>query len=175
MRPLRPALFLALAVLAAPTGAALPVGSKAPDFTTTGAMAGKPFKLHLADQLKHGPLVLYFYPKAFTQGCTLEAKAFADAMPEFRKAGARVVGMSTDNLETLQRFSTEACRSAFPVATASPQTVKAYDVVLKSKPELTDRTSYVIDRRGKIVMVHSELDWKDHVSKTLAAVRSLKK
>lgn len=175
MRPLRPALFLALASLASPVGAALPVGSKAPDFRTTGALAGKPFKLHLADQLKHGPLVLYFYPKAFTQGCTLEAKAFADAMPAFRKAGARVVGMSTDNLETLQRFSTEACRSAFPVAIASPQTVKAYDVVLKSKPELTDRTSYVIDRSGKIVMVHSELDWKDHVSKTLAAVRSLKK
>ena len=174
MRAHRTVLLLALAALAQPLCAALPVGTKAPDFRTMGAVGGKPFKLHLNDQLKHGPLVLYFFPKAFTQGCTLEAKAFADAMPEFRKAGARVVGMSADDLPTLQRFSTEACRSAFPVATASPETIKAYDVVLKQKPELTDRTSYVIDRKGRIVMVHSELDWKDHVSKTLAAVRSLK-
>jgi peroxiredoxin len=174
MRAHRTVLLLALAALAQPLGAALPVGAKAPDFRTMGAVGGKPFKLHLNEQLRKGPLVLYFFPKAFTQGCTLEAKAFADAMPEFRKAGARVVGMSADDLPTLERFSTEACRSAFPVATASPETIKAYDVVLKQKPELTDRTSYVIDRKGRIVMVHSELDWKDHVSKTLAAVRSLK-
>ena len=174
MRLSRPAMFFALAALAPPLGAALPVGTTAPDFTTTGALAGKPFKLHLKDQLRHGPLVLYFYPKAFTQGCTLEAKAFADAMPEFRKAGARVVGMSADNLDTLKKFSTEACRDKFPVATASPDTIRSYDVVLKQKPELTDRTSYVIDRKGRIVMVHSDLDWKDHVSKTLAAVKALK-
>ena len=174
MRVLFPALFLAVAVLAQPVGAALPVGAQAPDFSTTGALAGKPFKLHLKDQLRHGPLVLYFYPKAFTQGCTLEAKAFADAMPEFRKAGARVVGMSADNLDTLKKFSTEACRNKFPVAIASPDTIRAYDVVLKQKPELTDRTSYVIDRKGRIVMVHSDLDWKDHVAKTLAAVKALK-
>ena len=168
-------LALALLVASQPLGAALPVGAQAPDFRTTGALAGKTFNLHLKDQLRHGPLVLYFYPKAFTEGCTFEAKAFADAMPEFRKAGARVVGMSADDLETLKRFSTEACRNAFPVATASPATIKAYDVVLKQKPELTDRTSYVIDKKGRIVMVHSELNWKDHVSKTLAAVRALKK
>lgn len=174
MRALRPALLLAaVAMLTAPLSAALPVGAQAPDFRTTGALAGKPFKLHLKDQLRHGPLVLYFYPKAFTQGCTLEAKAFADAMPEFRKAGARVVGMSADDLDTLKRFSTEACRSQFPVATASPATINAYDVVLKQKPELSDRTSYVIDRSGRIVMVHSDLNWKDHVARTLAAVKSL--
>ena len=174
MRAIRPALLLAAVLLAQPLAAALPVGAKAPDFKTMGALAGKPFKLHLDDQLRHGPVVLYFFPKAFTQGCTLEAKAFADAMPEFRKAGARVVGMSADDLATLERFSTEGCRSAFPVATATPATIKAYDVVLKQKPELTDRTSYVIDRSGRIVMVHSELDWKDHVAKSLAAVQALK-
>ncbi|HXG81247.1 MAG TPA: peroxiredoxin [Sphingomicrobium sp.] len=175
MRAFRSVLFLPALLLAQPLGAALPVGARAPDFKTTGALAGKPFKLHLRDQLRHGTLVLYFYPKAFTQGCTLEAKAFADAMPEFRKAGARVVGMSADDLDTLKRFSTEACRSKFPVATASPAVIKAYDVELKQKPELTDRTSYVIDRKGRIVMVHSDLDWKDHVAKTLAAARALKR
>ena len=174
MRALLPIIFGTIALSSQPLAAALPVGAQAPDFTTMGAVGGKPFKLHLKDQLKHGPLVLYFFPKAFTQGCTLEAKAFADAMPEFRKAGARVVGLSADNLDTLKKFSTEACRSKFPVATASPETIKAYDVVLKQKPELTDRTSYVIDRKGRIVMVHSELDWKDHVAKTLAAVQALK-
>ncbi|HTK57392.1 MAG TPA: peroxiredoxin [Sphingomicrobium sp.] len=174
MRALLPFILVTTALSAQPLAAALPVGAQAPDFTTMGAVGGKPFKLHLKDQLKHGPLVLYFFPKAFTQGCTLEAKAFADAMPEFRKAGARVVGLSADNLDTLKKFSTEACRSKFPVATASPETIKAYDVVLKQKPELTDRTSYVIDRKGRIVMVHSELDWKDHVAKTLAAVQALK-
>jgi len=174
MRALLPIVLASFALSSQPLAAALPVGAQAPDFTTMGAVGGKPFKLHLKDQLKHGPLVLYFFPKAFTQGCTLEAKAFADAMPEFRKAGARVVGLSADNLDTLKKFSTEACRSKFPVATASPETIKAYDVVLKQKPELTDRTSYVIDRKGRIVMVHSELDWKDHVAKTLAAVQALK-
>ena len=165
----------ALALAAQPLAAALPVGTHAPDFRTMGALAGKPFRLHLAEQLRHGPVVLYFFPKAFTEGCTLETKAFADAMPKFRAAGARVIGMSADDLPTLERFSTEACRSKFPVATASPATVKAYDVVLKMKPELTDRTSYVIASDGRIVMVHSELNWKDHVSKTLAAVQGLRK
>lgn len=113
-------LFAALIALslATPATAALPVGAKAPDFTTTGALAGKAFRLRLQEQLRHGPVVLYFYPKAFTKGCTLEAKAFSDAMPQFRKAGARVVGMSADSLDTLRRFSVEACRGRFPVARA---------------------------------------------------------
>lgn len=164
---------LALASLAAPGWAALPVGAKAPDFTTTGALAGKPFKLHLKEQLKSGPVVLYFFPKAFTEGCTLEARAFSEANAEFRKAGARVIGMSRDDLATLQKFSVEECRNAFPVATASAATAKAYDVVLKKRPELTDRTSYVIVPDGRIVFVHSDLDWSQHVQKTLAAVKAL--
>ena len=155
--------------------AALPVGAKAPDFKTTGAIAGKPFKLELRDQLKNGPVVLYFFPKAFTKGCTLEAHAFSEATADFKKAGARVIGMSADDLPTLQKFSVEECRNAFPVATASPATIKAYDVELKQKPGLTDRTSYVIDRKGRIAFVHSDLDYREHVAKTLAAVKALKK
>lgn len=163
-----------LAVMAAtPLAAALPVGTKAPDFTTMGALNGKQFRLNLKQQLRSGPLVLYFYPKAFTEGCTLEAKAFSDAIPQFRKAGARVVGLSADNLDTLKKFSVEACRGQFPVATASPDLIKSYDVKLASAP-LSNRTSYVIGQDGRVVYVHSDLSWKDHVAKTLAAVQALK-
>jgi thioredoxin-dependent peroxiredoxin len=169
-------LGLGLVTLAAnPATAALPTGAPAPDFVTTGAVGGKAFKLHLAEQLRKGPVVLYFFPKAFTKGCTLEAHAFSEAAKDFRKAGARVIGMSADDLPTLKRFSVEACRNAFPVATATPDVIKSYDVALKQKPELTDRTSYVIDRKGRIVFVHSDLEWSEHVSRTLAAVRALKR
>ena len=167
---------IGIAILAAaPTAAALPTGAKAPNFTTQGAIAGKPFRLNLAEQLKHGPVVLYFYPKAFTKGCTLEAHAFSEAAKDFKKAGARVIGMSADDLPTLEKFSVEGCRNAFAVATATPEVIKAYDVALKQKPEMTDRTSCVIDRSGKIVFVHSDLDWSEHVAKTLAAVKGLKR
>ncbi len=168
-------LTLALAALVSTSGqAALPVGAKAPDFATTGAVGGKPFKLHLAAQLKKGPMVLYFFPKAFTTGCTAEAHAFSDSIADFKKAGAQVVGMSSDKLPTLKKFSVEECRSAFPVATATPATQKAYDVAWAEHPGLTTRTSYVIDRKGRIVMVHDDLDFSQHVARTLAAVKSLK-
>ena len=166
---------LCLYLLAAPSVAALKSGAKAPDFVTQGSIGGKEFKLQLKEQLKKGPVVLYFFPKAFTEGCTLESRAFSQAMPEFKKAGAQVIGMSADDLPTLKRFSKEECRDAFPVATATPAVVKAYDVVLKQKPELTSRTSYVIARDGRIVMVHDDLKWNEHVIKSLAAVRSLKR
>ena len=165
---------LSLALVAAPTAAALPTGAKAPNFVTDGALGGKPFKLNLTEQLKHGPVVLYFYPKAFTKGCTLEAKAFSEAMPAFKAAGARVIGMSADTIDTLKKFSVEGCRSAFPVARAAPSVIKAYDVALPVVG-MTNRTSYVIAPDGRIVMVHSEMDWKDHVAKSLAAVQALKR
>ena len=172
----RPALIAALAVLAIPAAApaALKEGTTAPDFTTTGALGGKAFKLHLKDQLRRGPLVLYFYPKAFTDGCTMEAHAFSDASAQFRKLGARVIGMSADDQETLKRFSVEACRNAFPVATASPDTIKAYDVKLREGVPMTSRTSYVIAPDGKIIYAYSNMQWKDHVANTLAAVKAWK-
>src|SRR5881398_3498936 len=111
--------FAAAALAAAPAFAALKGGTKAPDFTTTGAVGGKEVKLHLAEPLKKGPVVLYFFPKAFTSGCTAEAHAFSESIGEFKKAGAQVIGMSADDLKTLHDFSTKECRSAFPVATAT--------------------------------------------------------
>ncbi|MGE8133439.1 peroxiredoxin [Novosphingobium subterraneum] len=175
-------LFAAAAAFAvsvsAPALAELPTGARAPDFAAQGALAGKPFSFKLHQALKRGPVVLYFYPKAFTQGCTLEAHAFAEATAQFKAAGATVIGMSNDDVATLQKFSTEACRDKFAVASASPALIKAYDVDLR-KPDgsstgLTKRTSYVIARNGKIVMVHSDMDYRDHVKMTLAAVRKLK-
>jgi peroxiredoxin len=166
--------FAAASLIAAPATAALKVGAKAPDFATTGAVGGKDFKIHLADMLKNGPVVLYFFPKAFTSGCTAEAHAFSASIGEFKKAGAEVIGMSGDELKTLHEFSTKECRSAFPVATATPQIQKEYDVAWAAHPGITTRTSYVIDKSGKIVMVHDDPDFSQHVSKTLAAVRALK-
>src|SRR5205085_9040210 len=93
------------ALAAAPAAAALKVGDKAPDFTTTGAVGGKEFRLHLARQLKKGPVVLYFFPKAFTSGCTAEAHAFSENIGAFKKARAQVIGMSGDDLKTLHDFS----------------------------------------------------------------------
>ena len=165
---------LSALVIAASAEAALPQGAKAPDFVTMGAIGGKPFKLHLSDELRKGPVVLYFFPKAFTEGCTAEAHAFSDAIGDFKKAGAQVIGMSADKLPILKKFSVEHCRSAFPVATATPATQRAYRVAWAEHPGLTTRTSYVIDQRGRIAMVHDDLDFSQHVAKTLAAVRSLK-
>ena len=162
------------AFAAAPALAELPVGSAAPLFATQAAKGGKAFAFNLRAALAKGPVVLYFYPKAFTKGCTLEAHAFSEAIGDFKKAGARVIGMSADDLATLQKFSVEECRNAFPVATAGPAVIKSYDVALKQKPELTDRTSYVIAQDGRIVLVHSDMDYSAHVAKTLAAVQALK-
>ncbi|MGQ7829200.1 peroxiredoxin [Altererythrobacter sp. Z27] len=162
--------------LAVPAVANLPVGTKAPVFTTEAALAGKEFGFNLRAALAKGPVVLYFYPKAFTQGCTLEANAFAEAMPEFKALGASVVGMSNDDIETLKRFSREECRDAFPVGVASRQVIDAYDVALVREGKdtgITSRTSYVIAQDGRIVMVHSNMDYRDHVRLTLEAVHKL--
>ncbi|WP_126172456.1 peroxiredoxin [Altericroceibacterium xinjiangense] len=167
---------LAALATALPAQAALNRGAKAPEVVTQGALAGKAFRFDLSQALKQGPVVLYFFPKAFTQGCTAEAHAFAEAAPDFRAAGAQVIGLSADDLPTLQRFSTEACRDAFAVASATPATIKAYDVAFSRDGKdtgLSDRTSYVIAPDGRIAMVHSDLDWREHVQRTLAAVRAM--
>ena len=169
--------IVAAATLPGAASAQLPQGAKAPTFTTQGALAGKSFTFDLAKALKKGPVVLYFFPKAFTQGCTLEANAFAEAMEDFHKAGATVVGMSADDLPTLKRFSTEECRNKFPVATANKALIKAYDVgfVMNGQDTgLSNRTSYVIGRDGKVKLAHSDLDWREHVSRTQAKVKELK-
>lgn len=173
--------ILPLAALALVPGAALaelPVGARAPQFATQGALAGKPFRFDLRAALRRGPVVLYFYPKAFTRGCTLEAHAFAEAHDDFAALGATVMGLSNDDLPTLQRFSTEACRDKFAVGVATPDIVRAYDVALRTSAApagMTSRTSYVIAPDGRIRLVHSDLDYRDHVRLTLDAVKALRR
>lgn len=156
--------------MAVPASAALNVGAKAPDFSTQATIGGIPFTFRLADARKRGPVVLYFYPKAFTQGCTLEAREFAEASDDFAKLGATVIGMSNDRIETLNRFSVEECRSKFAVGVAGPALIKAYNVKLPAVA-MSNRTSFVIAPSGKILYVHSAMSHKDHVKNTLAAVR----
>ena len=171
------ALVAAALVLPTTASAELPVGTKAPGFATQGALAGKAFGFNLSAALRKGPVVLYFYPKSFTQGCTLEAHAFAEAMADFQKAGATVIGLSADDLETQKKFSTEHCRDKFPVAIATPAIIQAYQVQLK-KPDgtllpVTSRTSFVIGRDGRIKLAYTNMDYSDHVKQALAAVRAL--
>ncbi len=166
--------FAAFALLlAAPAHATLAPGAKAPDFTTQAALAGKPFQMSLAKALKKGPVVLYFYPKAFTQGCTLEANQFAEASAEFRKMGASVIGVSADDIATLKEFSVKECRNKFAVAVGSPSMIAAYDVKLNGT--MSNRTSYVIARDGRVAFAYSSLDYRAHVTNTLAAVKALKR
>ncbi|MBW6528100.1 redoxin domain-containing protein [Sphingomonas sp. RHCKR7] len=166
------------AALAVPAAATLKPGATAPDFATRGAVAGKVVPISLHEQLRRGPVVLYFFPAAFTSGCNAEARAFAEKVDAFRAAGATVIGMSADNVEDLQRFSSSECAGKFAVASAGPKVVAGYDVALgravKGK-SVTSRTSYVIGRDGKVVFVHDDMNPAEHVALTLAAVQKLKR
>jgi len=169
-RPFVAALITAL--IAIPAYAALPNGAKAPDFSTDASLAGKEFKFSLADALKKGPVVLYFYPAAFTPGCTVEAHEFAEATAKFEQLGATVIGVSHDPIEKLDRFSVSECRNKFAVASdADGGIMKAYDSVLPSHPEYANRTSYVIAPSGKIIYSYTAMNPDKHVENTLAAVR----
>ncbi|MFM8499359.1 MAG: peroxiredoxin [Chakrabartia sp.] len=153
-----------------PALAALKPGASAPDFTTTAAKAGNTFGFSLSKQLKKGPVVLYFFPAAFTSGCTVEANQFAEATDEFAKYGATVIGLSADPIDKLTKFSTSECRSKFAVAMASPTTIAAYDAKLIFGK--SNRTSYFITPQGKITAVHSDLDYRQHVPEMLKAAKA---
>lgn len=159
----------------APASAALKVGAAAPDFTAPATLGGKEFTFALADALKKGPVVLYFYPAAFTHGCTIEAHEFADAMPKFQEMGVTVIGVSHDDIATLDKFSTTECRSKFPVAAdADEHIMKSYDAVLSAHPEYANRTSYVITPDSRILAEYTDLDPTQHVDKMMAAIKTWK-
>jgi len=159
---------------ASPALAALKVGDKAPDFTAKAALAGKDFDFNLANALKKGPVVLYFFPAAYTSGCTAEAHEFAEATPAFEKLGATVIGVTAGNVDRIKDFSKEHCRDKFAVAAADKALIKSYDVALMVKPDWSNRTSYVIAPDGKILMSYTDGNFAGHVTQTMDAVKAYK-
>jgi thioredoxin-dependent peroxiredoxin len=162
---------IALILAVAPAQAALTVGAPAPDFSTQASLGGKEFTFTLAAALKKGPVVLYFYPAAFTKGCTIEAHDFAEATDKFTAMGATVIGVSHDGIAKLNEFSVSECRSKFAVA-ADPdgKVIGAYDAKLPLVA-MADRISYVITPDHKIAFVYKAMNPDQHVSLTLAAVK----
>ena len=168
----RLAVFLALLAVAGTGWASLDVGEKAPDFTATAALAGKPFSYSLAQALAKGPVVVYFFPAAFSEGCSIEAREFAEAMPKFEALGASVIGVSADDIEILNRFSVQACQGKFPVASdVGMGIIKAYDAAMTTRPEYANRVSYVIAPNGLVLTRYKSLNPTKHVEKMLDALR----
>jgi peroxiredoxin len=157
--------------------AALTAGTVAPAITTKAALGGKDLTFTLSEALKKGPVVVYFYPKSFTSVCTEEAHLFAEAIPEFEKLGASVIGISTDTIETQREFSRMECRDKFPVA-ADPEgkSVKTYNVLgwQQGSSIYASRTSYVIAPDGKIASVLTADDAGSHIQSALKSVRAWK-
>jgi thioredoxin-dependent peroxiredoxin len=153
--------------------APLDVGGAAPDFTTDAALGGKTFTFNLAEKLKQGPVVLYFFPKVFTKGCTAEAHEFAEKTEEFNKLGATVIGLSADKIDEIAKFSVEECRNKFAVGRASPQIVKAYGVSLAPVGNMANRTTFVIAQDGNVALRFSQMDYRGHVSAAMDAVTKL--
>jgi thioredoxin-dependent peroxiredoxin len=161
-----------ICISAAPALASLADGAKAPLFTLQASQGGNVFTFDLAAALKKGPVVLYFYPAAFTKGCTIEAHEFADAIDQYKALGATVIGVSHDPIDKLQKFSVSECRSKFAVAADTDQTVmKEYDAVLTQAPQYANRTSYVIAPDDTILYSYTDLDPAQHVQNTLAALK----
>jgi peroxiredoxin len=161
---------------AAPAFATLKPGAPAPDFSTPATLGGHEFSFHLADALKKGPVVLYFYPAAFTRGCTIEAHEFADAVPQFAALHATVIGVSMDGIEKLDKFSVSECRSKFPVASDKSGDISHhYDAVLIGMLGYASRTSYVIAPDGHVIYAYNAMDPDGHVGNTLKAVGDYEK
>jgi peroxiredoxin len=168
---------VALGALAAPAQAALDTGATAPEFTAQAFLGGKPFTFDLDAALKKGPVVVYFFPAAFTSGCQIEAHLFAESADKFAAQGATIIGVTAGNTDRLGEFSkdTNFCSGKFPLASDESLAIaKSYKATLALRPGWSDRTSYVINKDHKIVLVYSNLSPNDHVAKTLDAVTKIK-
>jgi len=185
---------LAALGLAAPCLAALKAGAQAPDFSAKASLAGKDIKFSLAAALKKGPVVLYFYPSAYTGGCDLEAHTFAAGKAQFDAAGAAILGVSADDIDRLNAFSADPnyCAGQFPVATDAGGKIAASYGLVMAPPKagaadvrgvaighgFIPRTTFVIGRDGKIAAVLSSKDDgltpDQHVMKSLALVQKMK-
>lgn len=170
-------LGLLLAAIPIQVIAALQQGAKAPDFTLNAAQGGKPFSLSLKQTLRNGPVVLYFFPAAFTPGCTMEAHLFAEANSSFNQLGARVIGVTAGNIDRVAEFSKSECRDKFAVA-ADPgaRIAVKYDTAIAGPNQtmISSRTSFVIAPNGTILLSYTDRNPQAHIEKTMAAVRAWK-
>ena len=182
------------AVCATPAFAALKVGDTAPDFTAKASLGGKEFTFSLADSLKKGPTVVYFYPSAYTGGCDLEAHTFAENADKFAAAGANIIGVSADNMQRLNQFAADPafCAGKFPIASDESLTVaKSYNLSTTPPRDgakdvrgveighgFIERVTYVIGKDHKVIAVMSsaadKLTPDQHVDKSLAIVTAAK-
>ena len=169
------ALTLVAMLSAGKVQAALDVGERAPDFTTSAALAGKTFKFSLAENLAKGPVVLYFFQAAFSDSCSIEANSFAEAIPQYESLGATVVGVSGDDIDILSKFSVKACNGKFAVASDESKSImKSFDAVMQTRPDFANRVSYVIAPNGTVAYSYMSLNPGKHVERTLAALREWK-
>ena len=172
-----------------PALAALAVGAVAPDFNLPAYKNGQPFQFNLKNELKKGPVVLYFFPGAYTQGCNIEAQAFAAKIADFRAAGAQVVGVTggfgkaakadptkdyANITEAVADFSKSHCNGEFPVVIADGKVIADYSVALTQRPGWSDRSSFVIDKNAKVTYAFSNLAPNDHIANTLNAAQDQK-
>ncbi len=189
-------LFLGLGLsmlISLPVLAALKVGDMAPDFSARGSLAGKEFNFSLQAALKKGPVVVYFFPSAYTKGCDLEAHTFSQEKDKFDAAGATIIGVSADSIARLNQFSAdpEYCAGKFPVASdANLAIATSYNLTAAAvKPgqvdvrgvaidhDFIERTTFVIGKDRKIIATFSSKDDHlapdEHVMKSLAIVQQL--
>ena len=184
---------LVAAAMAAPVFAALKQNDKAPDFSAKASLDGKDFEFSLKSALKKGPVVVYFYPSAFTGGCNIEAHTFAENKEKFDAAGASIIGVSRDSIVRLNAFSADPQYCAGKVAVASDPdgaiatsyglTKMAIKAGMKDSRgveidhDFTERTTFVVTPDGTVAATFSTADDKvspaDHVQKSLAAVQQL--
>ena len=152
--------------IALPALAALEAGDNAPDFEARASLAGEAFDFSLADALAQGPVVVYFYPSAYTRGCNIQAHQFAENMDAFTAAGASVIGVSLDSIERLNTFSADPLYCAGKLAVASDENgtiAQSYDIMVRTRREgmtdtrgvavdhdLAERTTFIVTSDGRI-------------------------
>lgn len=174
-----------------PAMAALKAGDQAPAFTAQASLAGKTFTYALKDALAKGPVVVYFYPSAYTGGCNIQAHTFAVNFDKFRAAGASIVGVSLDSIQRLNTFSADPdyCAGKFPTASdADGKIVKSFDLpVREGAPGMkdtrgveidhgfTERTTFIVTPDGKIAATIGGLAPDKNVEQALEAVQKLGK
>jgi thioredoxin-dependent peroxiredoxin len=176
-------------LIALPALAALQEGDLAPDFRTQASLAGKTFTFSLKEALKKGPVVVYFYPSAYTGGCNIQAHAFAVNSDKFAAAGATIIGVSLDSIARLNDFSADPqyCAGKFPTASdANGAISRSYDLKVADEHQgakdtrgveighgFAERTTFVVTPDGKIAATIGGLAPADNVDKALAEVQHL--